>query len=246
MIAALGMYDLPPLRGANDRFWGAIRARLGYGPTTLARNRDAWGIWTSPDLLLAQTCGMPYRTGLHGKVRLVGTPDYGLTDCPPGYYRSALVVRSDDPRQAEAAFAGARFAYNEPGSQSGWSAPMVHLRARSVPMGDLIQTGAHAHSVHAVARGEADLAGIDALTWALVCDHDPTAQTLRVLAWTEPTPGLPYITSRDQDPGKLFRAIATAIGDLTPEDRAALHLRSLVWIPPEAYLTVPNAPPPAE
>ena len=35
MIAALGMYDPPALRAANDRYWQAIRNHLGHGPTAL-------------------------------------------------------------------------------------------------------------------------------------------------------------------------------------------------------------------
>lgn len=246
MIAALGMYDLPPLQEANDRFWLHIRAELGRGPEQLTRDRDAWDVWQSSDLMLAQTCGYPYRAKLHGSVNLVGTPDYGLPDCPPGYYRSVLVVRADDPRQSEDAFAGACFAYNEALSQSGWAAPQVHLSARGIPMGDLIETGAHAASARAVAEGRADLAGLDALTWELLKRHDPVAQDLRVISETVPTPGLPYITSLNEDGEIIVKAVAAAIAALGADDRAALHLKGLIQIPAEAYLAIPTPPPPDE
>lgn len=245
MIAALGMYDPPALHGANDRFWQGIRARLGRGPQTLDRHSDPWDTWQSPDLLFAQTCGMPYRTSLHGKVRLVGTPDYGIEGCPPGFYNSVFVVRADDPRQTETAFGGARFAYNDGVSQSGWAAPIVHLRARGVHVGDLVQTGAHASSAQAVADGDADLAGLDALTWALLKTYDPIADQLRVLARTTPTPGLPYITALNEDATTLFNAVREAINDLGDADRTALHLKGLVSIPEETYLAVPTPPAPA-
>ncbi|MCX8955299.1 hypothetical protein OU790_17900, partial [Ruegeria sp. NA] len=73
MIAMLGMYDMPEVQAANDRFWGLIRAHLGYGPEQLTRDADVWQVWLDPELVLAQTCGMPYRTRLHGRVQLVGT-----------------------------------------------------------------------------------------------------------------------------------------------------------------------------
>ena len=92
MIAALGMYDLPPIQGANDRLWLGIQHHLGRGPQTLNRHSDPWDIWQSPGLLFAQTCGMPYRTTLHGKVQLIGTPDYGLEGCPPGFYQSGVAA----------------------------------------------------------------------------------------------------------------------------------------------------------
>ncbi|MFY9209683.1 MAG: PhnD/SsuA/transferrin family substrate-binding protein [Aestuariivita sp.] len=245
MIASLGMYDLAPLQDANDRFWALIRDALGHGPEKLTRDMDFWEIWQSPDLVFSQTCGMPYRTALHGKVALVGTPDYGVSGCGPGYYNSVLIARRDDPRESEVAFAGARFAYNEPVSQSGWAAPMVHLRARAVQMGDLLQTGAHVASAHAVAEGRADLAGIDALTWALMLEHDPVTDALREIARTEPTPGLPYITAAGRDGHEMALAVEQAIRALSNHDRALLHLRGLVRIPAGDYLAVATPPPPA-
>ena len=74
MIAMLGMYDMPAIQPANDRFWQAIRAHLGHGPETLTRDRDYWEMWQSPDLLLGQTCGLPYRSRLHGRVARIATP----------------------------------------------------------------------------------------------------------------------------------------------------------------------------
>ena len=245
MIAALGMYDMPPLRDAHDRFWAAIRQGLGFGPDHLTRDMDFWDIWQSPDLVFAQTCGMPYRTRLHGHVALVGTPDYGLPDCPPGCYRSVLIARRDDPRADLGAFGGARFAYNEALSQSGWAAPMVHLAEAGVVVGDLVQTGAHAASVQAVSEGRADLAGIDALTWALLCEHQNVDAHVRVVAETAPTPGLPYIAATGRDASAIADAVEKAIEALSVEDRAALHLHGLIRIPAEDYLAVPSPPPPA-
>jgi hypothetical protein len=95
MIAALPMYDRPEMRAANDRFWQAIRDRLGDGPPHLTRDRDPWDIWQAPDLLLAQTCGFPYRARLHGRIYLVGTPDYGVEGCA----RRVLLQRAGGPRR---------------------------------------------------------------------------------------------------------------------------------------------------
>lgn len=244
MIASLGMYDMPALRPSNDRLWSLIRDRLGYGPTALTRDADLWDIWLSGDLVLAQTCGMPFRKRLHSHVTLVGTPDYGLPGCPPGYYRSVLVARSDAPGRAEADFAGGVLAYNETMSQSGWAGPMVHLDALGVRFGAHLRTGAHVASVHAVANGQADLAGVDAVTWALLCDHDPVTRQLRVVADTNPTPGLPYVTAKGRDAARIASAVRQAIADLPDKDRAALHLQGFVDIPQEAYLAIPNPPDP--
>lgn len=244
MIAALGMYDMPALKPMHDRFWNAIRARLGYGPEALTRGGDFWDIWQSPELLLAQTCGFPYRARLHGHVALVGTPDYGLPGCPPGHYNSVLVVRKDDPRSDLSQFDGAAFAYNEALSQSGWAAPATHFATHGLLIGPRVKTGAHAASAQAVAEGRADIAAIDALTWTLLRRHGTGTDDLREIDRTAPTPALPYITARARDPEPIFRAVAAAITDLSAADRDALHLEGLIAIPAEAYLAVETPPEP--
>ena len=246
MIASLPMYDLPPQQGANDRFWQAIRAHLGEGPAALTRQGDLWDHWLSPDLVLSQTCGYPYRARLHGKVTLVGTPDYDLPGCPPGYYNSVFVARAGDARGNLRDYAKARFAYNEPMSQSGWAAPLTHVRALGFAFEDLLQTGGHRASALAVAEGRADLAALDALTWRLLQRHDGFTTGLTELARTTPTPVLPYITSLRRDGAPIFTAIKAAIDDLSEEDRETLSLKGILHIPAKEYLAVASPPGPQE
>jgi len=240
MIAMLGMYDMPAIQGANDRYWQAIRARLGHGPAYLTRDMDYLEMWESPDLVLGQTCGLPYRAQLFGKVAKIATPDYGLEGCPPGYYRSNIVVRASEADRPLHAFCGTRFAFNENMSQSGWAGPLMHLSAAGLTIHQAFATGAHVNSAHAIAEGRADIAGIDALTWALLQEHDPVTAELRVIDTTSPVPGLPYITALSNDPVPMAAAIEAAIGDLAPEDRAALHLKGLVQIGDDDYRAVPT------
>ena len=67
---------------------------------------------------------------------------------------------------------------------------------------------------------------------------------LRVLAQTDPTPGLPYISAAGADAPALFAAIDGAIRDLSPDDRDLLGLCGLVAIPAGDYLAVPVPPAP--
>lgn len=195
MIAALPMYDRAETAGgANDRLWAAIRAELGFVPQTLTREGDLWDIWTDPGLVLAQTCGLPFRARLHDKVTLIGTPDYGLPGCAPGYYHSTILARADDRRDL-ADLAAGTMAVNEGLSQSGWAAPLVHLAQRGglSPPAQCLQTGAHRASALAVSQGRADFASLDSVTWALIQRHDAWADGLRAVATTTPPtpPGLP-------------------------------------------------------
>jgi ABC-type phosphate/phosphonate transport system substrate-binding protein len=251
MIASLGMYDFGPLQGANDRLWALIRDGLrAHGidaPDLLTRGEGAyWQAWEAADLVLSQTCGYPFRTRLHGKVTYICTPDFGVKGCPPGYYRSIFVARANDSRQTLADFDGASFAYNEPQSQSGWAAPQNHVAAKGLHLLPTLQTGAHRLSAQAVAEGRADIAALDAVTYALLQKVEPAIAVLKEIGWTEPTPGLPYISAPGQDAEVYFTVVSQAFAALAPTDRATLGLRGIVRIPAASYLAVPNPPAPEQ
>jgi ABC-type phosphate/phosphonate transport system substrate-binding protein len=201
-IAALPMYDLPELREATDAFWGGIAARLAARgvadvPAGLTRGVDLPALWTDPRLLLGQTCGYPLVTSLRGKVALVATPCYAAEGCDGPNGRSAIVVRATDRAIVLADLQGRVCAVNTPDSNSG----MNLLRAAIAPLAGgkpffarIKMTGAHTESVRAVAEGEADIAAIDCVTWALLKRHrSMLVAKLRVLAWTKATPWLPFI-----------------------------------------------------
>lgn len=242
MNASLPMYDTPATSAANDRFWRAIRSAYGRGPEYLDRSTDPHKTWTSETLVLSQTCGLPYRSTLHSHVQLVGTPDYGLDGCPPGFYRSVVVARVDDPRTELSEFSQARLARNDIHSQSGWAAIVEHFRSRETvafaPI-EILDTGGHADSAHKVAAGVADFAAIDAVTWALLCRDSNETQNLKVITTTDPTPGLPFITSRLENAERIFSAISQAVSEIGAQDRKTLMIRGLIEISKERYLSVP-------
>jgi ABC-type phosphate/phosphonate transport system substrate-binding protein len=247
MIVSLPMYDLPEVAAATEAWWQAIRAALRAAglPAPVLRDqpeRDLLAHWRRPDLLLSQTCGLPYRSVLHDHVELVGTPDFGLEGCQAGHYCSAIVVRAEDGRRGQHDFDGARLAYNEGISQSGWAAPLAHAAAAGIRFRTGPRTGAHRLSMRAVARGEADLAAIDAVTWRLLRDRDPAAGALRVLDRTAPTPGLPCITARGQDAPAIAAALAEAGERMPAGARDVLGLRGVAAIPSASYLALPIPP----
>ncbi|MEM8729112.1 MAG: PhnD/SsuA/transferrin family substrate-binding protein [Pseudomonadota bacterium] len=237
MIAYLGFYDMAPVQAANDLYWSKIRDALGAGPAHLERPDDLWPIWTAPDLVLAQTCSLPYRARLHGQVRLVGTPDFGLPDCPPGRYRSVIVMRNEGHWRSDL-----RLAVNDPLSQSGWAALQTVLSERGLQTGPVTLTGSHAASLQAVAEGAADLAGIDLLSWLMFEDLNLTPRGLREVDLSPITLGPPYITSASQDPAPLADAVRQAITALPDETRRALHLKGFVRPDEDAYVAEPMPP----
>lgn len=250
MIASLGMYDRAETAGANDRFWALIRdglrARGLAAPDALTRGEGAyWRAWEDPGLVLSQTCGFPFRSRLHGKVTLIASPDYGLPDCPPGYYCSVFVARAEDPRTLPE-FRSARFAFNEGLSQSGWAAPQNHAASMGFHFAPTVETGSHRGSALAVAEGRADIAALDALTWRLLQRWEPGVAGLRAVASTAPTPALPYIAAAGADGAAIFDALVAAVADLSPEDRDTLSLRGVTRIGAERYRAVPTPPTPEQ
>ena len=92
-IAVLPMYDFPWIAAANDALWASISARLARAgvrsPTLLTRGGDLAALWRRPGLILGQTCGYPYVSGLKDAVRLIATPEYGFPGCE-GAFASKL------------------------------------------------------------------------------------------------------------------------------------------------------------
>jgi ABC-type phosphate/phosphonate transport system substrate-binding protein len=246
MIASLRMYEWPHMRSALDRYWELIRAELNQvglpAPLKLDLELNEQAAWTRPDLCFAQTCGMPFRTQLHDKVTLIGTPDFGVPECPAGFYNSVFIVGVDDKRDTIFDFSDALFAYNSTGSQSGFAAAYEHTNELGFWFERRIASGGHAMSAEMVAKGQADIACLDAVSWRLIQRYAPFAESLRIISTTKPTPGLPYISALGVDQPIMFTAIEKAINKLRPDDQQVLVIKGLEWISPNIYQSVPNPP----
>jgi len=238
-IAALPMYDLPALRAATDALWRALAQRLSAAgvegvPDRLTRGAPPTALWREPRLLLAQSCGYPLVTSLRGTVKVVATPRYRACGCRGAFARSAVVVRIDDPAETLADLRGARGVINEPASNSGMNllrAAIAPLAARRRFFRSVAVSGSHIESLRMIAAGEADIAAIDCVTLAHVQrdrrSSGPGA-AVRVLCWTQPSPGLPLVTSRDTDDATVA-AIRAALGD-SAEDTSLAGLRDTLLI----------------
>lgn len=243
MIASLPMYLRPENKGAHDRYWQLISTGLHKGgidaPTHL-NVCEGCDHWLRDDLVLSQTCGMPYRLFLHGHVQLVGTPDYALPDCDAGYYNSIFIINADDNRTKLADFASANLAITSKTSQSGYAAPLDAAKQAGFQFETQTLSGSHANSAKMVASGEVDIAAIDAMTWHNIVKYDDFPQQLKVLTKTAATPGLPYICALGLDKTIVAQTVTEAINALTPEDRKCLNLSGLIQIPSADYLAVEN------
>lgn len=201
MVAGFPMYDWPELRDAHNSWWDGLRPHftdIGLSmPQVIRRFDDPNLLWLNKNLMLAQTCGYPFATGLAGKVSYVCTPCYQADGCEGGYYSSAIIMGKEG---SSGAFenAGQKFAYNGKNSQSGYQCMFEYVGDPETYYSETVCSGAHRKSAAMVAHGEADVAAIDAVCLAHMERFDPAIfAKLKVVSWTSPKPALPFITRVD-------------------------------------------------
>lgn len=239
-LASLAMYvSPPPIAEATHLFWRALGKRIREhgldAPESLDEDIRYDEAWVRPDLIFGQTCGYPYVQHLRGKVQLVASPVYDLPGCDGALKCSFIIVKAGAAIAAVEDLRGARAAINERGSNSGYNLFRHFIAPHAIDgrfFSSVMETGGHRASIDAVARGEADVASIDCITFANTLRFDPERVAgVRVLAETAKGPGLPFITAAST-PAKtlviLRRALAETIAD--PELAAVcdtLSLRSI-------------------
>ena len=242
------MYDFPELRADTDTLWARLAdsltaAGISAVPPNLTRSLDHHGIWRHPHLLLAQACEYPLATEHAETVRLVATPHYSAQGCDGALYRSAIVVRQQDPAERLEDMRNRRCVINERSSNSG----MNLLRAVIAPLAngksffrDVSLSGSHRRSVEMVADGQADIAAIDCVTLAHLRNFAPNhMDAMRVLCWTEPSPSLPFVTAAGMDDATV-RALRSALAEAidNPAVRERLFLVGFDFAPDENFARV--------
>ena len=201
------MYDWPETGAALDQFWGLIGKNLKNSgidaPVSLSRSREIARLWTDENLLVGQTCGWPYANRLRGKVIPFARFDYGLDDCPPGFYNSVYIGRSPEDRKylqdTGSLLSAGKIAINGDDSQSGFHVFREitgEYSPAAISPDNRVITGSHRNSVKSVANGNAQIAAIDAVAFELSRRYDPKlTSNVTVIGHSVPKPGLPLITS---------------------------------------------------
>jgi ABC-type phosphate/phosphonate transport system substrate-binding protein len=187
-FASLAMYPFAEVQPAWEALYAAVAREVPGAPTNLRWDVDPHDAWLDPGLALGMACGWPLITSLRGHVQTAGAFVYELDGSTSHLYRSVIVAR--EPMSLRA-FLGSTAAINGEDSLSGCVSLLVALGGeRSEWPGPVMWTGAHVASIEAVSTGRADVACIDALTWAylqrehasdldglIVIDRGPTVPT---------------------------------------------------------------------
>lgn len=221
VIAELPMYPAPAAVGAAYEQWLRRTLQLLDIDEHTPWKGSLEALWLHPHLLLAQTCGFPLITQLKEQVRVVGHPCFDLPHAQNGQHCSVLVVRADDPRELLAEYFDCRAAYNSLDSNSGMNL-LRHALIPHVRQGRFFAsaqaTGSHRESIAQVARGEADVAAIDSVTFAYLTRYAPhEVAGVRVLGRTASSPTLPYITALQGPDPQVLRAAMNGALQALPE-----------------------------
>ena len=242
------MYDFPEVHWALDKLWRAIAANLrargvDETPDELLHTRPLHELWTDPDMFISQCCGLDVVKNFTRHLTPLATPLSVASGCDGHRYRSKVIVHEDSKAAGLEDLRGKVCVVNGPESHSGMNA----LRAMIAPLSrghrffaEVRESGAHIDSIAMVASGEADVAAIDCVTYAILERYRPAAIAgTRVLTHTEYGPGIPYVARTNADPDtveNMRAAIIEAFGEPDLADALeALFLVGVTVLPKDDY-----------
>ena len=157
---------------------------------------------------LCWICGLPYVLKADqnpSRIKLLAAPvmqrDRYLN--APIYF-SDVVVRRDSSYYNLVDLRGTRWAYNEPGSQSGYNITryaLAKLGERDGFFGPVIESGAHQISLQMILNGQIDGSAIDSTVLEQELLKEPAiAEQIRIIDTFGPSPIPPWVTPFDLDP----------------------------------------------
>jgi ABC-type phosphate/phosphonate transport system substrate-binding protein len=213
-----------------------------YPDTTLGFETDEQA-YTSATVIAAHTCGYPYVKHWVDTHELIAAPVFDVPGCKPdkAQYSSWFIARTDHPGKSLHQFQNARVAINSEHSNSGMNVlryAISQIYAGGHFFSERIFTGGHQQSMIAIANGAADLAAIDAVSYALICELDPDlCAALKMIGQSELTAGLPFICIKDSSVNRSELSIAMdrAVKNMRPDARKLLRLKGFKPVKKKDY-----------
>jgi phosphonate transport system substrate-binding protein len=153
------------------------------------------------DIHVCWICGLPYVRKNNAQTKSVellvapvmSHPRYGRK---PVYY-SDVIVAADSRLRSFEDLRGARWAYNEPGSHSGYNVTRYHLTKEGLGdkfFGEFIESGSHQNSLRMVLDQTIDATAIDSTVLEMVLAKDPSiGERIRTIATLGPSPAPPWV-----------------------------------------------------
>lgn len=221
----LDMYLAPPSEAAFARLESRLRTILTDAAIDLTADFAA-------GFAVGQICGITFANAPAGQLRYLATFVADATTVPAGHYNSILVTPRENGLTTPADFDPARHkaVINETGSFSGNLTFAAHMAAEhNTGLGTPLASGAHLKSIGMVARGEADLAAIDRISFALARQTVPDdVAGVTVIGETTSHPGVPLVADSSL-PEELATRLRTEILAFR-EDPAWAEMQSILGL----------------
>jgi phosphonate transport system substrate-binding protein len=221
-------------------------AAAACGGSRLVDGRD-WRELASGQIDVAFVCSPPL-IWLGGAVEAIAAPV--LTDPRFGgrpLYSSDVVVSARCERRSLADLRGARWAYNEPGSWSGYWVTLARVGSWRY-FAEAIAAGSHQRALRMVADGDVDGSAIDSQVLMVeLRDHPELAERVRVVETLGPSPIQPVVVRAGLDP-ELKHAVRARLLALRGEMLDRYYVRRFAPAPDYAPIAeivgrLPNAVP---
>ena len=232
----LDMYLAPPSEAVFAALGASLRAVLteaGIDPSAPFGAGFAVG----------QVCGITYATAPAGQMRYLATMVADDPAVPAGHYNSLLITPRAGGLATPADFDPARHraVINEAGSFSGSLTFTAHMAsAHNRGIGTALLSGAHLDSVVMVARGEAELAAIDRISFALARRTVPDEVAgVTVIGETRPYPGIPFVADAGLPDDVVSRLRDAILGfrdnPAWPDMKAVLGISDIIILDEDLY-----------
>ena len=251
LIASLPWYPFKVLESHYRTFWKYMYKELKSqgidAPDTLNPAKYFRTHWRSPDLLLSQCCGYHIATKVQD-LEVVAVPHFDLSGgVTPGKYRSVIIKCNDMPGDRIEDFRGMVAVYNDDQSYSGHTALLD-----AIPKSDRGQAffseakskGSHADAVETIVEGDAQVAAIDEVSYAIMRQNNPDLiKKTTIIKTCEAAQAPPYVTSRrsrSEEEKTILRNTLVRVSHM-PEVKdalAAMRICSIIDAVDEDYLTL--------
>ena len=248
LTASFPMYDFPEIWSALDQFWSGLARHLKAEgiknvPLKLAHGQSVQALWKNPDLLITQCCGYDVAYRYSTSLMPIAVPHYSAPGCSGSEYSSFILVRDDNSATNVLDMQGSIAVINGPESHSGMSA-LRHLVASRSSQGsffsDIKISGSHIDSIECLKKGDADVAPIDCVTYALLEKYLPqSVWGLRILGRTFAAPAPPYVIRKTDDKQfseRVWAALSLAYDDAELRSaRQSLFLKDIEPVSDKIY-----------
>lgn len=244
------MYDFPEVSSATASLVAALIAvyhaegiEASAAAAMPTAHHDLMAYWSGPEMLISQSCGLPFVEDLAPFTHSVGTFRWSGVSDEHGWYRTVIVVGPTCAARTMADLDGARPVVSNTQSLSGWCSLGVAVAAvtdRADFLRPAALSGSHAGSLAALQSGDADVASIDPGTFQLLARHRPHAVAgLRQIGEGPSVPATPLLVPRSLALSieRSREIVAEALNAASlAEARATLGVDSFVVVADEAYL----------